>query len=201
MEYYCYEQQYKERTSKNPWLLYQISSQLKIPKQKFFLRGQEYVPCPCCGGHLKVIGSRIRKFINDEAISLKLRIRRLRCSACGRIHHELPDFLVPYKRYSSSCIEAVLDSNGCTAIPADESTLIRWREWFRHFLNYLLGCMEAILIRSGKPSLHKSIQQGDTPADKIKSYVGDASWWLARVVRTLTNLNLWAHTRSAFLTR
>ncbi|WP_307545897.1 DUF6431 domain-containing protein [Paenibacillus sp. V4I5] len=28
-------------------------------------------------------------------------IRRLHCSQCLKIHHELPDCIVPYKRYES----------------------------------------------------------------------------------------------------
>ncbi|WP_242966792.1 DUF6431 domain-containing protein [Desulfosporosinus sp. FKA] len=31
----------------------------------------------------------------------------MRCVNCRRIHHELPDCLVPYKRYESTCIESV----------------------------------------------------------------------------------------------
>ncbi|MFY2158649.1 DUF6431 domain-containing protein, partial [Cytobacillus firmus] len=34
-------------------------------------------------------------------------VLRLRIN-CRAIHHELPDFLVPYKRYELGCIESVL---------------------------------------------------------------------------------------------
>ncbi|MGI6649770.1 MAG: DUF6431 domain-containing protein [Bacillota bacterium] len=61
-----------------------------------------------------------RVFINDVGNQNVLVIRRLRCRHCHRIHHELPDILVPYKRHSSESIESVnwlrtklfLDSKG-----------------------------------------------------------------------------------------
>ncbi|WP_443217551.1 DUF6431 domain-containing protein [Sporolactobacillus sp. CQH2019] len=40
------------------------------------------VPCPCCGGKLKVIGSRLRKYIRDTGEKTALRIRRLQCVDC-----------------------------------------------------------------------------------------------------------------------
>lgn len=40
--------------------------------------------------------------------SRTLLIRRLRCGDCGRVHHELPDIVVPYKRYDSETIEEIL---------------------------------------------------------------------------------------------
>ncbi|MGB4509265.1 MAG: DUF6431 domain-containing protein, partial [Syntrophomonadaceae bacterium] len=56
----------------------------------------EQIPCPCCSGGLKVIGSRPRKCVNSVGERITLIIRRLRCVKCQRIHHELPDMLVPY---------------------------------------------------------------------------------------------------------
>lgn len=35
-------------------------------------------------------------------------VRRLRCTQCRKIHHELPDCVVPYKRYESACVEQVV---------------------------------------------------------------------------------------------
>ena len=71
-----------------------------------------------------MIGSRKRAFISSVGERIVLIIRRLKCKACGRVHHELPDILVPYKRYSSESIEAVI---GCKVEvvydPADTSRL------------------------------------------------------------------------------
>ncbi|MEW5785724.1 MAG: DUF6431 domain-containing protein, partial [Bacillota bacterium] len=48
-----------------------------------------------------MIGSRKRTFINEAGEREILIIRRLRCKNCKRVHHELPDIIVPYKRYNS----------------------------------------------------------------------------------------------------
>ncbi|MGI6435620.1 MAG: DUF6431 domain-containing protein [Syntrophomonadaceae bacterium] len=47
----------------------------------------EQLPCPCCSGKLKVIGSRQRKCITASGEKIVLIIRRLRCIECNRIHH------------------------------------------------------------------------------------------------------------------
>ena len=157
------------------------------------------MPCPCCGGHFKVIGSRIRKYIDEASEKIKLNIRRLRCRICERIHHELPDFLAPYKRYENSCIEAVVSGSPNISVPVDESTIFRWRQWFRYLINYIIGCLEAILARTDHEYSRNKASLPTNSVEKICRYVGDADGWLARVVRTLTNSNLWVHTRSAFL--
>lgn len=52
-------------------------------------------------------------------------IRRLHCEPCGKIHHELPDLVVPYKRYDAESLEGVVSEPGRTDVAADESTLRR----------------------------------------------------------------------------
>ncbi|WP_372238051.1 DUF6431 domain-containing protein [Paenibacillus sp. FSL R7-0337] len=70
---------------------------------------------PGCGGELR-----------------RLVIRRLWCGACRRIHHELPDLLLPYKRYDSQCIEqAVTEPGASVTTSAETSTLRHWKGWFR----------------------------------------------------------------------
>lgn len=167
---------------------------------EFFVKSAEVIPCPCCGGNLSVIGSRVRKSIKGSGEVTQLVIRRLRCVDCKRIHHELPDLLVPYKRYDAESIEHVINESTSLDIAADESTLHRWRSWFLAWALYAQGCLQSIAIRFdlsvGNPSF--------TPQSALLSigrYVGDASGWLARAVRPIANLNLWVHTRSAFLSK
>ncbi|MCL6611609.1 MAG: DUF6431 domain-containing protein [Peptococcaceae bacterium] len=74
---------------------------MRTLKKGFFVRSGEQISCPCCNGPLKVCGSRRRKYVNGTGDTIVLVIRRLRCRNCGRLHHELPDILVPYKRYGS----------------------------------------------------------------------------------------------------
>ncbi|MED4936026.1 DUF6431 domain-containing protein [Heyndrickxia coagulans] len=45
---------------------------------------------------MKVIGTRDRKAIDRSGKKHIYNIRRLQCEQCGKIHHELPEFLVPY---------------------------------------------------------------------------------------------------------
>ena len=61
----------------------------------FFVRSAEIVPCPCCGKVLYVIGSRRRVWYQSSGARSIMMIRRLRCESCSKIHHELPDKLVP----------------------------------------------------------------------------------------------------------
>lgn len=126
-------------------------------------------------------------------------IRRLRCVDCGVIHHELPDILFPYKRYGSESIEKAIENNTDLNIAADESTIIRWREWFQSMQDYLLGCLLSIAIRYGKESVEEKSSLPESKLQRLWQHVGDAPGWLARIVRSISNANLWLHTRSAFL--
>jgi hypothetical protein len=174
---------------------------LKTLKRIFFVRSEEQDLCPCCNGALKVIGSRKRKYIDDTGEHITLVIRRLRCCHCGRIHHELPDILVPFKRHCSESIEAVITGNTKLTVAADETTLWRWRVWFQVMAKYFFGCLMAInfQFKKGKEAVEASIRLSQSALQRILYLVGDASGWLARVVRSIANLNFWVHTRSAFL--
>ncbi|WP_256942504.1 DUF6431 domain-containing protein [Bacillus sp. OV166] len=59
------------------------------------VRGAGRIPSPCCGKSMSVIGTRNRKSRERSGESKVYNIRRLECDDCGRVHHELPDFLVP----------------------------------------------------------------------------------------------------------
>src|SRR5690606_35509664 len=158
------------------------------------------ISCPCCGGRLKIIGSRNRKAIERSGEVKVYNIRRMRCVSCDRIHHELPDFLVPYKRYESECIEAVLTNPSQHDVAADESTIYRWFDWYRYYADYWLGCLVSIMIRTKeKTPLNFMSENSKSAPLKIGHLVGDAPRWLDRIVRPIVNMNLWIHTRSAFL--
>lgn len=174
-------------------------SWLKTPIRVFFVRSAEQIPCPCCNGPLDVIGSRQRKYINGLGEQKILIIRRLQCERCKRIHHELPDNLIPYKRYGSKSIEAVITGNTKLTVTADESTLSRWRNWFSEMYNHFLGCLLSIAIVLGNQSAKEISCLPQSALPRIWYYVGNAAGWLARVVRPIANINCWVHNRSAFL--
>lgn len=173
---------------------------MRTPKKVFFVRSGEQNFCPCCNGPLKVRDSRRRKYINGIGDTIILVIRRLRCCHCSRLHHELPDILVPYKHYGSESVEAVVTPKSVLTVTADESTIRRWRSWFSELADYLSGCLKSISIRYGRESVEKDPHLPKSTLQKLWHHVGDAPGWLARIVRPVANLNLWVHTRFAFLT-
>lgn len=165
----------------------------------FFVRSKEQRLCPCCDGDLKIIGSRPRKYIKDTGEKIILIIRRMRCKKCHKLHHELPDILVPYKRYEREVVETVLSEDNQLSVAVDDSTLKRWKSWFLERVDYIQGCLQSIVIRYGKESVEEESMLPQSKLQRIWHYVGDGPGWLSRVVRPLVNLNLWIHTRSAFL--
>jgi|BioPla2DNA2_1021312.scaffolds.fasta_scaffold03183_14 hypothetical protein len=167
----------------------------KDNSNKYYVKSEENSICPVCGCcELKVIGSRKRNTLQGDGETIILIIRRLRCRNCRRIHHELPDILVPYKRYTGTVIEAIVDDTA-TEVCCENSSIFRIKRWFAEISEYIAGCLSAIAARLG---LETKLKSG--PArQRIKDLVGEATGWLARVVRTMVNTNNWVQTRLAFL--
>lgn len=122
---------------------------------------------------------------------LVLVIRRLRCAVCRRLHHELPDILVPYKRHASESIAAVVGGAPALSVTAEESTLWRWRRWFSSLGAHFLGCLDALAARYGIASAEGRSTLPRSALHGIWQLVGEAPGWLARVVRPVVNANLW----------
>lgn len=139
-----------------------------------------------------VIGSRPRIRRLSTGVQTVLIIRRLRCTPCRRIHHELPDCLVPYKRYDAASIEAGLTEGQTAPVAVDESTLNRWRRWYAVWVVYTAGCLAALAARSDATGLERQTSRS-FPAvlQLLGPWVGDAPQWLARAVRPLANHQLW----------
>jgi hypothetical protein len=125
-------------------------------------------------------------------------IRRLRCELCRKIHHELPDILVPYKRYDVESIEGVVSEPARRDISVDESTLSRWKIWFRAWAVYAEGCLQSISIRFNLPVANTS-GRPQSALHTLGRFVGTADGWLKRTVRPMVNSHFWLHTRSAFM--
>ncbi|MGB8455219.1 MAG: DUF6431 domain-containing protein [Anaerocolumna sp.] len=104
-----------------------------------------YPGCPFCEGILKVIGSRKRGLIEYNGAKKTLILRRLRCSQCGRVHHELPDLILPYKRYSIEAVEFIISPSEEheNDFPCELSTAKRLKIWFyllrEYFKNTLIS--------------------------------------------------------------
>lgn len=147
---------------------------------------EEIVPCPCCLGILKCIGSRLRGCLDEFGVREILSIRRLRCQSCKKIHHELPDRMVPYRRYEAKVLEMAHIGGPEAVTDVDLRTLFHWKQWFSWFLHYGNQCAEAVSRRFGLTA-SLSFEEPWVPG------------WLKKLVRMVVNTNLWVHTRLAWL--
>jgi len=149
----------------------------------------------------KIIGSRERKLRDESGESRRFIVRRLRCKQCEKIHHELPDLMVPYKRYGADIIEEAVLSNAHLTVAVDESTLHRWRFWFFDLVDYWLFILQSLLVQLQEhETTAVDLSSRQLPAhERIGQWFGVASGWLAKIVRPIANHHFWIHTRSAFL--
>ncbi len=143
-------------------------------------------------------GSRKRVWYKSCGERATLIIRRLYCERCRSIHHELPDLLVPYRRYDASSIEGVVAEKDQNIVAADESTIARWRSWFLAWSVYAVRCLAAIAARFALP-VRCSSAPSQSAHQEIGRYVEAEDGWLSRAVRRMTNSQFWLQTRSAFL--
>jgi hypothetical protein len=115
--------------------------------------------CPTCQTILTVRGTRERKIRKREDEKQILIIRRLYCNKCDRLHHELPDCIVPYKRYGAEAIESIINGEEAAKLPAQricgENTMRRIKGWWEavkpYFLNVLLTLVARFGVSYGKP--------------------------------------------------
>lgn len=65
--------------------------------------------CPFCGGTLKYY-DRVPRIVRIKGgQKRRVKIRRLRCVVCRKLHRELPEFIFPYKQYESEIIKGVVE--------------------------------------------------------------------------------------------
>lgn len=135
--------------------------------------------CPICAGNLKVIGIRRRCVVKAEDEKKIYRIRRLRCvESCRKIHHELPDIIIPYKRHSAETIEKI-DEGDIDGLSMESSTITRLRKFIKMMKSHYRSAVYGIEEK------YPDLNLPDRPL-------------LREIVRILVNGNLWAHTRPAF---
>lgn len=153
--------------------------------------------CPHCEARLNPYDRRDRKCRDGNGDWKVLVIRRLRCAnpLCRRIHTELPDFLVPYKRYQISAIESVLAGTAQVA-PLEESTRQRWRRWYRILRDHLLGVAASV-----RRHLQETVRTllASPNSSPITTPLLDGMK-LTELVRLTVNTGNWITTRSAMVT-
>lgn len=131
---------------------------------------------------------RIMKLEGGEKRTLQ--IERLRCTneGCRRIHHALPDCLVPYKHYSSEVISGVLDE---VIMPNDtededypcETTMLRWKRWL--MINYLR--IEGYLKSIGHRLLGFAQELLESRISLLKKIRLSNHCWLEAILRMIYN--------------
>jgi len=94
------------------------------------------------------------------------------------IHHELPNILVPYKRYSVEAVEKIVAGN-TDGLHCEDSTVRRIKNWWAACQLYFESILVSLREKYG-------VEFSPYPAPK-------------EIIRAVVNSNLWAHTRSAFL--
>lgn len=132
-----------------------------------------------------------------ESLPRVYRIRRLKCLICNKIHHELPDFMIPYKRYSSELISGFVE--GKDDIRIDPQQVKKLHHWFALRLSNFVGLTRRAFKVDLKLAVSHEPDGTLSNLDWLKSCFDNHPNWLAHLVRMLVNLNLWPHTRSVWL--
>ncbi|MDR0324739.1 MAG: DUF6431 domain-containing protein [Oscillospiraceae bacterium] len=132
--------------------------------------------CPVCAGRLSGYGWRQRILIEAAGITQTLLIHRLQCPVCERIHHELPDIVVPYKRQCAETIINVIDGK-LEDVCCDYGMIRRILAWWSALSVYFSGVLSSLWSKFGAVF-------SEPPRPK-------------EIVRAVANANLWASTRSA----
>jgi len=138
--------------------------------------------CPACGERMVVHSTVRRHYRTEEGRKHWIRIRRLRCKECGKIHRQLPDAIQPYKHYLAEVIEGELESKEDAPGGPDARTLVRWRSWF----TWVRGIMEAVLvsIQIQAMGLLQKLYGEETP---LAARRGKGGGWLADSMRKSIN--------------
>ena len=121
-------------------------------------------------------------------------IRRLKCLHCNRIHHELPDLIVPYKRYSSEVIECCI-CDKTESLPCELTTIQKLKIWYFFLESYFESTFEALKVLYED---YEDLQNEILMLQPLKNKRCHPDGWLKKLVRIIVNLNRWVHTRFAF---
>lgn len=87
--------------------------------------------CPSCGGYLRYY-DKVKRMVRIEGGCKRyIKIRRMKCTSCRKLHRELPNHVLPYKQYTYEIIMGVLNGHitsdilGYEDYPC-EMTMFRW---------------------------------------------------------------------------
>jgi len=160
-------------------------------KTGVFVKSREKSVCPVCDSKLRSRDSRLRKVIREDGTSIHVRIRRLRCDRCCKLHSELPDFIQPRKQHEVKTIQAALEHKAdCIT---EESTIRRWRREFQLKREQINGILTSIWSR--ETGRHWNILSAFSLLDTIMETMDN---WLAFVNRTIANRGFGTYTQFVF---
>ena len=174
----------------------------------FFIKSEEeFALCPVCGGLLNYHCRVIRPLLDITSTENRYSIRILKCvnKTCPSTYHrELPDIIVPYKRYDTESIEeAITHGNKEIVVAVDQSTIYRWRKWFDKNAVYIMMALLSVSAGMGNDAESSSLvierEKANTAIERIKLTVGREIKWLNEAVRILVNSSKWIVNRSAYL--
>lgn len=79
------------------------------------IKTNEKLACPICGGEVRHRDVKKRKVIlpENKGSNAKtiLKVERVYCNHCQRLHSVLPDMVVPYKQHCAETIEKIAEGD------------------------------------------------------------------------------------------
>jgi len=93
---------------------------------------------------------------------IDLILRRLKCKSCRKISVELPDYIIPYKRYSLEVIINICVADDSCIVPEDNSTRQKIKKWYKAVVSHLIAVWQRLAKRdllspSIKPTLKNMV--------------------------------------------
>lgn len=146
---------------------------------------------------MHVVGSRNRKiffFLTDTENEQRLyRIRRLKCPTCNKIHHELPNFMIPYKRQCTATVTYILEGNDIYDL--SEKVVNRTHHWFNLRVNAFVGLVTQLFRNELMVPVCTLPDDAFSKLDWLKACFGHHPKWLNHLVHGLVFSGLWPQTR------
>jgi hypothetical protein len=137
--------------------------------------------------------SRQRFVIRENGDRETWIVRRLQCRSCGKLHTELPDFILPFKHYEAQTIQSTLDEEPDNSCAADDSTLRCWRQSFSDVRFSIIALLTALYMKAMNKTA--PLFQFENILSKLRARQKN---WLAFVFRLLINSGHRLRTRFAF---
>ena len=161
--------------------------------QVFLYVSHDICHCPDCGMLLKHRDYKCRIMKTEGGNKHFIRIERLKCEQCHRLHNALPDILVPYKHYTTEIISGVLDETVSSDDLDDEDypceeTMKCWHRWLIANQEYINGYMKSLGYRIlGYRILGFSEDLLNSKVSLLSQLRNSSEVWLETILRIIYN--------------